>query len=136
MEMRLEHQRNMLKRDPPLKIWVVLTEGLLRQEVGSRAIMRAQMEHLADLARTNPNVTIQVLPFRTGAHAGMDGPFIHMSFASGRDIVCIESMRASLHLNQPETVALYRTTSDLLKSDALSPKESLPLLTAIAKELA
>jgi len=136
VEMRLEHQRNMLDRRPPLKVWVVLTEGLLRREVGGQATMRAQVEHLADLARNNPDITIQVLPSRTGAHAGMDGPFMYMSFRTGRDIVCIESMRASLHLHQPETVELYRTTSDLLKSDALSPKASLPLLTAIIKELA
>jgi len=133
--LRLEHQCTMLERQPPLKIWTVLPEGLLRQEVGGRACTRAQIEHLIHLARTSPNVTIQVLPFSAGAHAGMDGPFMLMSFPTGRDLVCIESLRASLHLNEPETVELYRTTSDLLKSDALSPKASLPLLTTIAKDL-
>lgn len=135
VEMRLEHQRNMLERQPPLKLWVVLTEGQLRQEVGGRAVMRGQIDHLINLMRGNPHITIQVLPYHTGAHAGMDGPFIRMSFLTGRDIVCIESMRASLHLNQPEAVEMYRATSDLLKSDALSQKASLPLLTSIAKDL-
>ncbi|MBG0813327.1 helix-turn-helix transcriptional regulator [Planomonospora sp. ID82291] len=133
--LRLEHQRAMSERQPPLKIWTVLPEGLLRQEVGGRACMRAQIEHLIHLARTNPAVTVQVLPFSAGAHAGMDGPFILMSFPAGRDLVCVESLRASLHLNEPETVELYRTASDLLKSDALSPKASLPLLATIAKDL-
>lgn len=133
--LRLEHQRTMLERHPPLKIWTVLPEGLLRQEVGGRACMRAQIEHLMHLARTNPDITIQVLPFSAGAHAGMDGPFMIMTFPAGRDLVCVESLRASLHLNEPETVGLYRTTSDLLKSDALSPKASLPFLTTIAKDL-
>ncbi|MCX4971113.1 helix-turn-helix transcriptional regulator [Streptomyces sp. NBC_00654] len=136
VSMRQEHQKNMLERDPALRIWAVLPEGLLRQEVGGRPVMRAQIEHLIDLARTAPNITIQVLPHRVGAHAGMDGPFMLMSFPTGRDSVCIESMRASLHLNEPETVEVYRTTSDLLKSDALSQKASLPLLTTIAKDLA
>ncbi|GAA4198855.1 helix-turn-helix transcriptional regulator [Streptosporangium oxazolinicum] len=133
--LRLEHQRTMLERRLPLKIWTVLPEGVLHQEVGGRACMRAQIEHLIHLARTNPAVTIQVLPFSAGAHAGMDGPFMFMSFSTGRDLVCIESLRASLHLNEPEVVELYRTTSDLLKSDALSPKASIPLLAAIAKDL-
>ncbi|WP_436763982.1 Scr1 family TA system antitoxin-like transcriptional regulator [Streptosporangium sp. V21-05] len=97
--------------------------------------MRAQPEHLTHLARTNPAVTIQVLPFSAGAHAGMDGPFTLMSFPTGRDLVCIESPRASLHLNEPEAVELYRTTSDLLKSDALPPKASISPLTTIAKDL-
>lgn len=133
--MRLEHQKNMLNRQPPLKIWAVLTEAQLRQEVGGRDAMRAQVEHLAKLARTTPNITIQVVPMRAGAHAGMDGPFMIMSFSAGRDLVCLESMRASLHLNQPDTLELYRTTSDLLKSDAESPKASLPLLNTIIKDL-
>lgn len=134
--MRQEHQKNVLERDPALRIWAVLPEGLLRQEVGGKAVMRAQIEHLITLARTEPSITIQVLPYRAGAHAGMDGPFMLMSFPTGRDLVCLESMRASLHLNQPDTVELYRTTSDLLKSDAESPKASLPLLDTIAKDLA
>ncbi|MFF0306275.1 helix-turn-helix domain-containing protein [Streptosporangium sp. NPDC004379] len=132
--LRLEHQRAMAERRPPLKLWAVIPEGVLRQEVGGRACMRAQIEHLMHLARTSPSVTIQVLPFSAGAHAGMDGPFMLMSFPAGRDLVCVESLRTSLHLNEPETVELYRTTSDLLKSDALSPKASLPLLATIAKE--
>ncbi|WP_435125636.1 helix-turn-helix domain-containing protein [Actinacidiphila sp. bgisy144] len=134
--MRQEHQTTMLEREPTLKIWAVLSEGLLRQEVGGRAVMRAQIEHLLDLARSNPSITIQVLPFRAGAHAGMDGSFMIMSFPTGPDLVCIESMRALLHLNEPETVEVYRTTSDLLKGDALSQKASVPLLTTIAKDLA
>ncbi|MEV7465316.1 helix-turn-helix transcriptional regulator [Streptomyces kronopolitis] len=134
--MRQEHQKNMLERDPALKIWAVLPEGLLRQEVGGKAVMRAQIEHLIGLARTDPNITIQVLPYRAGAHAGMDGHFMVMSFPTGRDLVCIESIRALLHLNEPDTVEVYRTTSDMLKSDALSQKASVPLLTTIAKDLA
>jgi transcriptional regulator with XRE-family HTH domain len=133
--MRLEHQKAMLTREPPLKIWAVLTEGLLRQEVGGRAVHTAQIRHLATLAHTNPHITLQILPLRTGAHAGMDGPFMILTFAAGRDLVCLESMRASLHLNQHDTVELYRTTSDLLKSDALPRKDTIPILTALAEEL-
>jgi transcriptional regulator with XRE-family HTH domain len=133
--LRLEHQRAAKERQPPLKIWVVLPEGLLRQEVGGRACMRAQVDHLIHLARTNPDITIQVLPFSAGAHAGVDGPFMLMSFSTGRDLVYIESLRASLHVNDPTEVEIYRTASDLLKTDSLSPRASLPLLTTIAKDL-
>lgn len=133
--MRQEHQRTMLDRQPALKVWAIIPEGVLRQEVGGRDVMREQIEHLIMLARDNPNVTVQVLPFGRGAHAGMDGPFMLMSFPTGRDVVTIESMRASLHLNGPGDVEAYRTTSDFLKTDALSPSASLPALTAMAKDL-
>ncbi|HEY9522647.1 MAG TPA: helix-turn-helix transcriptional regulator [Thermopolyspora sp.] len=133
--MRLEHQQTMLDRLPPLKMWVILTEGVLRQEVGGRGVMRRQLAHLMSLAQRNPHVTLQILPYSAGAHAGMDGAFTYIAFTPGRDVVCIESMRASLYLNQPDTVELYRTTSDLLKSDALSQSASMGLLASIAEDL-
>lgn len=132
--MRLAHQKKMLDRQPPLKIWAVLPEGTLRQEVGGREVLRAQLSHLAEQARTNPHVTLQVLPFRAGAHAGMDGSFMLLGFATGRDVVCVESMCASLHLNNHDTVERYRTTSDLLKSDAMPQKQSAAFLESLAKE--
>ncbi|MFI9630069.1 helix-turn-helix domain-containing protein [Streptomyces sp. NPDC052042] len=135
VELRMEHQKSMGDREPPLKMWAVLSEGLLRQEVGGREVMRKQVQHLIALATKSPNVTIQVLPYKAGAHAGMDGPFIHMTFPAGPDVIVIESMRASLHMNQPDNVELYRTAADLLKSEALSHNASVPLLESIAKDL-
>jgi transcriptional regulator with XRE-family HTH domain len=133
--MRAEYRRTMLQRTPPLKMRTVLPEGLLRQEVGGRAVAQRQIEHLIHLARNDANVTLQVLPFRAGAHAGMDGAFMLMNFATGRDTVVVEGIRALLHLNDPETVAVYQTTVDHLTMDALSPKASLAMLTTLAKEL-
>lgn len=134
--MRAEHRQAMAARQPPLKIWSVIPEGLLRQEVGGRAVAKAQVEHLIDLLKDDPNTTIQVLPLSAGAHSGMDGPFMLMSFATGTDTVTIEATRARLHLTDPESVEVYRTTSNHLKSDALSQKASLSLLKTIAKDLA
>lgn len=136
VEMRLVHQEAMLGRERPLKIWAILAEGLLRQEVGGRKVQAEQIRHLATIAHTNPNITLQILPSQVGAHAGMDGPFMIMSFPAGRDLVCLESMRASLHLDQHDTVELYRTTSAMLTSAALPPAETVPVLTALAEELA
>jgi hypothetical protein len=98
--------------------------------------MREQVQHLAALATDEPNITIQVLPFTAGAHAGMDGPFLHMTFAAGPDVIVIESMRASLHMNQADSVEQYRTTGDLLKTEAQPRKASVRLLASIAKDLA
>lgn len=133
--MRSEHRRLMAARQPPLKMWSVIPEGLLRQEVGGRAVAKAQVEHLIDLLRNDSNVTIQVLPLSAGAHAGMDGPYMLMSFATGNDTVTIEATRTRLHLTDAEVVEVYRTTSSHLKSDALGQKASLSLLRTIVKEL-
>ncbi|MEV1040477.1 helix-turn-helix transcriptional regulator [Streptomyces sp. NPDC050204] len=134
--LRMEHQAKIAARTPPLKVWAVIPEGVLRQEVGGRPVMREQVQHLAALATEQPNFIIQVLPYTVGAHAGMDGPFLHMTFPAGPDVIVIESMRAALHMNETDTVAQYRSTADLLKSEATSRKASVHLLTSIAKDLA
>jgi hypothetical protein len=49
-------------------LWVVLDEGVLRRSIGDRKVMRAQAEHLVEMAG-RPNVVIQVFtePIRTSA---------------------------------------------------------------------
>ncbi|MER6532194.1 Scr1 family TA system antitoxin-like transcriptional regulator [Streptomyces sp. NPDC001508] len=76
------------------------------------------------------------MSFSVGAHAGMDGPFPHLAFPAGPDVVVIESMRASLHMNQADSVEQYRTTGDLLKTEAQTRQAYVRLLTSIAKNLA
>src|SRR6266568_9096960 len=47
---RLERQANLARENPPM-LWHVLHEGVLRHVVGSPAIMRGQLDKLAELAR-------------------------------------------------------------------------------------
>ncbi|GAA1657358.1 helix-turn-helix transcriptional regulator [Fodinicola feengrottensis] len=136
VDLRLEHQEVALHRQPPLQVEVILTEGILRQEVGGRSVMRAQVHHLVDLAHNDPNITIQVIPFSAGAHAGVDGPFMYMTFPGGRDQVSIESTRAALQLTSKEEVEGYRNIKDLLQKDALTTADSTRVLASIAEDLA
>jgi transcriptional regulator with XRE-family HTH domain len=133
---RREQRDKVLSRKPPLKIWAVLPEGLLRQQVGSRAIAHAQIEHLIEVARGDANITLQVLPFTAGAHAGVDGPFTLLSFPTGHNMVVLEAIRVTLRLTEAGTVEAHRTAADHLKSDALSRKASVAMLTTIAEDLA
>lgn len=136
VDLRLEHQHVALTRQPALQIEAILTEGILRQEVGGRSVMRDQVRHLIDLSTNNTNVTIQVIPFSAGAHAGSDGHFMYMTFPGGRDQVSIESTRAALQLTSEEEVDGYRHKRDVLRTDALAPAESTELLASIAEDLA
>ena len=43
--------------------------------------MRRQLEHLIQASRW-PNVTLQILAFESGAHAGLTGPFTILSCPS------------------------------------------------------
>ena len=72
-------RQSLLTQDDPVDLWVVLDEAVLSRPVGGDAVMRGQLQRLVEVAEL-PNVTLQVLPFEVGAHAGMDGTFTILSF--------------------------------------------------------
>ena len=89
-------RQQVLHRDEPLQLWAVLHETALHQQVGGSGVMRAQLEHLRDASRL-PNVTIQVIPHKAGAHATMDMPFTILGFSATTDpdVVCLDHLTAT-----------------------------------------
>ena len=77
---RLSRQELLTREDDPLQVVAVLDEAVLHRQVGGPEVMSEQIRHLLELTR-RPNVTIRVVPFTQGAHAGMDGPFYLLEFA-------------------------------------------------------
>ena len=69
----------LLKTDNPIEVIAVLDEASLRREVGSRAVLRAQMEHLLRCMEV-PSVTVQILPYDKGAHGALNGSFTILDF--------------------------------------------------------
>jgi hypothetical protein len=73
-------------RDNPPVHWYILDEGMLRRPVGSREVMREQLQHLATMAR-EPNIVVQVVPLEAGAHEGLrGGAFIIAEFENAPDV--------------------------------------------------
>ncbi|MET8974383.1 DUF5753 domain-containing protein, partial [Streptomyces sp. NPDC004539] len=134
VQVRLARQRRLTDEDP-MSLWAVLAEGVLRQHVGGPAVMHAQLEHLATMAE-RPNVTVQVLPFSRGAHSGMFGPYLLLSFpqVASLDLVLTETPTGNIWMEQEPEVAYYRALFDDARTTALPPTESLTLIRRIAKE--
>jgi len=80
---RLERQPVLVKDDAP-KLWAIIDEAALRRLVGRGDVMRGQARHLLE-ARSQPNVTIQVITYSAGAHPGMDGSFVILEFPDPDD---------------------------------------------------
>jgi Domain of unknown function (DUF5753) len=107
---RLERQA-ILDRDEPPLLWVVIDEAALRRPVGGRKVMRAQVEHLVEVAQ-RPSVLIQVIPLEVGAHEGVNGAFVIAEFASAPSIVFLETALTGLVAERPEDVAAVRLQRD------------------------
>ncbi|XMA40209.1 DUF5753 domain-containing protein [Streptomyces albogriseolus] len=78
VESRLARQE-LLTDEEGREFSFVLDESVLRRATGGRGVMRAQLEHLAELS-VRPHVRIQILPFSIGAHPGIQGPFTLFEF--------------------------------------------------------
>lgn len=134
VQVRLARQER-LTGERQLDLWAVLAEGVLRQQVGGATVMHDQLEHLTNMAE-QPNITVQVLPFSRGAHSGMFGPYLLMSFprVSAQNLVLTETPTGNLWMEQESEVARYRELFDDARTSALPPTESLGLIRRIAKE--
>lgn len=137
LAVRMRRQELATARSTPVKLWAVLDEAVLRRPVGGTAVMRAQLQRLAQAARQT-HITLQVLPFATGAHIAMLGPFVLVSFPdpSATDMVYLETDTSSLYLEEPQQIERYSEIFDHLRATALSPRESLALLESMAGEYA
>ncbi|MDI6518842.1 helix-turn-helix transcriptional regulator [Streptomyces coelicoflavus] len=125
-------RREVMARDAPPLLWVILHETTLRTEVGSRAVMADQLRHLATEAG-NPHVTLQILRFRAGAPAS-SLPFILLTPDDGATVLYSES-RGQGHLTDSATaVDTARTAYERLRASARDPEESLALIREIAEE--
>ena len=134
--LRMERQRR-LDDDPPLDLWVIHDEAVIRRAVGGMAVMRHQLAHLL-VASGLPGVTLQVLPFDAGAHAGHDGPFSIVEFRdrSDSEVVYVESAGGPLYLEKERDVRANAEVFDRLIAAALPPEASLDLISKAARELA
>lgn len=135
--LRMQRQQLLTRSDPsPPRLWAIVNEAALRRPVGSRDAMRAQLEHLRELA-ARPNVTLQVLPFDAGAHASMINAFSILGFPDSQDpsVVYIESLTGALYLEKPHEVDRYNVAFDHLKASALNTTASAALINRVAKEL-
>lgn len=97
--------------------------------------MREQLAALLDAPR-RPNVTIHVLPFETGTHAGLDGPFIILGFPEeiAPDVGYVGTRIGDGYAESAEVVRGLKVDFEQLKSAALSPEGSLELIAAMTRE--
>lgn len=132
----LRTQRQLiLNRDRPPRLWAVLDEAALRRPIGGRDVMRGQIQHLIDSA-AHSHVTIQVMPFRFGAHAAEGGPFTLLRFPEPDlpDVVYLEQLTSALYLDKRDDVDQYTEVMERLSVDGLPPDRSVDLLARILKE--
>ncbi|MFC9750328.1 helix-turn-helix domain-containing protein [Streptomyces niveus] len=130
-------RQEVLHRASPLKFTAVMSEAVLRRQVGGPEVMRAQLAHIIETASA-PNVRVQVVPFKAGAHRGMSGAFATFQFRDKlalKPIVYLENLADHWVTRHEADVEMYEEAFIDLQALAPGPEESLSMIKKAMKEL-
>ncbi len=122
--------------EPPLDLWVIHDEAVIRRMVGGPAVMKAQLKRMLDVVGV-PGMTLQVLPFESGADAGLRGPFNILEFPERADsrVAHVESVGGFVYLEKDREVRSCADAFDRLRAAALSPGASADLIAQAVNDL-
>jgi transcriptional regulator with XRE-family HTH domain len=126
----------LLERANPPRLYAVLDEGAIRRPIGGPEVMKSQLESLLRMGE-RPHVTIRIVPFTTGSHAGLDGRFTLLSFPdpADPDIAYIDGTMGDVYVESSVETTQHRSRFDRIVEAALSPEESAHLIGEAAKEI-
>ncbi|MFC9225590.1 helix-turn-helix domain-containing protein [Streptomyces hygroscopicus] len=131
--LRMERQKLLVSERAPA-FHVVLDEAALHRPYGGRGVMAAQLRHLITVSE-HRRVTLQVMPFAFGGHAGESGAFTRLRFPESDlpDIVYLEQLTSALYLDKRDEVGQYERVLERLSADSLSPEKSRDLLHGLLR---
>ncbi|WP_084161328.1 DUF5753 domain-containing protein [Nocardia sp. BMG51109] len=140
IELTARRQRKLVD-DPEFSLEVLLSESVLRHQVGGNGVMAEQLSHLLAVA-SRPTVSIRVIPFDSGEHPGLVfQSFVLMEFPpsnAGRtpepSVVFVETFTGGLFVEDSAAVDRYRATLAALRDVALTEEDSVRFIEEIAGE--
>ncbi len=127
-------RRDVITRSNPVRLTAFLGGDALHELIGGPQIMADQLRFLLKLAESD-TITIRIVPSGQGWHPGLEGQFVLYDFDGAPSIVLLAHYRTGTFVTEPDDVAGYKSAVDDIDGLALSPADSLTLITQTAKEL-
>jgi transcriptional regulator with XRE-family HTH domain len=126
---RKTRQQILTRNDPP-NLTIILDEAVVRRLVGGPLVMREQLSRLIKEGE-RPAVTLQLLPYEVGAHPALESNFTILEFADQAPVIYVEGLVGHIYLERQEHIEHYLRVVEKLRSMALSPQDSAELLAKI-----
>jgi DNA-binding XRE family transcriptional regulator len=127
---RLSRQE-ILARDNPPRVWVLLYEPVLRTLVDSPQTMFSQVMRMVE-ASQRPNITVQVLP--DGLHVAAKGDF-HIAEVTGTPVAAYTEDATDGRTTQDiPTLSMLSERFRYLQTEAMTPTASREFMEKVAKE--
>ena len=140
VKLRLQRQSYLAQRSSIPRQHYIIDEAVIRRHIGIQTdpgIMPNQLLRIAERAEDDEFIDIRVIPFKTGTHAGLSGPFTLLEFDGGLpDILYLDAGRETIAMKKDDPeVSEYAASFALLLGDALSAQESIAFLREAAEDM-
>ncbi|MBO8192843.1 helix-turn-helix transcriptional regulator [Streptomyces oryzae] len=123
----------MLERQPAPMLTFVQEEVTLRRLLGGRMVMRRQLEHMLEVAQLR-HVTLQVMPTECEEHAGMAGEHRVLKLNDGTTLGSTDAQLTHRLISDPKEVQILEMRYGIIRSQALTPRESLAFIEKVLGE--
>jgi transcriptional regulator with XRE-family HTH domain len=136
VQARLHRQERLHDKEPP-RYRALIDEAVFRREVGGPSLMAAQIGKVLELAE-NPSVTIQFIPFDSGAYSIADIMFTILDFGQPAmpPLVFVEGLISHQYYDRADDVARFRETFENIRDTALGHRDSVRRLVDMRKAYA
>ncbi|MEU6809385.1 Scr1 family TA system antitoxin-like transcriptional regulator [Streptomyces sp. NPDC046831] len=127
-------RQDLLDREPAPLLSFVMDESVLRRRYGGTDVQRGQLEHLLLIGQKR-NVELQVMPLSCVESAGVDGPFTVVVRHDGKQFAYAEAQGNSALETDPSRAALAASRYGIIRSQALTPRESMAFVEGLLGSL-
>ncbi len=129
LELRVRRKEVLNRTEGAPDVRFVIAEAALHARIGGPQVLADQLRHLTEISML-PNVTIHVLPTRTGAHVAIGTVFTIFAFPGDADqrVVYLEQLTGNAFVENSDEIAVYADALAEASALALDPDESRELV--------
>ncbi|MBQ6644376.1 MAG: helix-turn-helix transcriptional regulator [Saccharopolyspora sp.] len=122
-----------LTREDPVRFEGIISEAVLYQRLAAPGVMAEQFAHLIEMSE-RPNITVRVVPLRTGWHPGLLGPFVLYEFPDAPSVVYFEHYNSGAFIPAEHDVNEHQKALAEIRNVAFDTTDSLGLLKQAHQE--
>ncbi|MFD8813134.1 Scr1 family TA system antitoxin-like transcriptional regulator [Streptomyces sp. NPDC059627] len=123
---RVERQQ-LLREQPNTAFSFIVEESILRRGLGGSEVTRGVLDQMLECAGLR-NVDLQIMPTECRQHASLAGPMRLLETPEGRRVAYLEGHMSGWLITEPKDVIMLCQRYVRLRSQALTPGDSVTLL--------
>jgi transcriptional regulator with XRE-family HTH domain len=120
-------RQHILTRGKPPELIVIVDESVLHRQVATPEAMHEQLLRLGETS-----ACVQVVPYGDEYYPGLAGPFV-LAAVDGREYVHLDTAARGFVLDSAEIISEMRRQWDVLRGEALPPRQSRDLILKVAE---